>query len=167
MGLLCKVSIFSLFCVLGLGIMMGHVAHAQDSSADYVNAHNAARSQVGVPNVVWDETVANFARNYANQRKGDCQLIHSGGGGRYGENLAGSTGDLSGTDAVRLWVNEKANYDHNSNTCRNGAVCGHYTQVVWRNTKRIGCAKVRCNNGGTFIGCNYSPPGNYAGQKPY
>ena len=109
--------------------------------------------------------IAAYAQNYANQRKGDCRLIHSGG--RYGENLAGSTGDLSGTDAVRLWVNEKADYNYNSNSCASGKVCGHLTQVVWKNTKRIGCAKVRCNNGGTFIICNYDPPGNYVGQKPY
>ncbi|XP_061370079.1 pathogenesis-related protein 1-like [Gastrolobium bilobum] len=161
---LCKVS-FSLSCVLGL-VIMGHVAYAQDSHEDYVNAHNAARSQVGVPNLVWDDTVASFAENYANQRKGDCQLVHSGGGGRYGENLAMSTGDLSGTEAVKLWVNEKANYDYNSNKCVGGE-CLHYTQVVWRNTARLGCAKVRCDNGGTFIGCNYDPPGNYVGQRPY
>ncbi|KAJ0076665.1 hypothetical protein Patl1_35626 [Pistacia atlantica] len=74
-------------------------------------------------------------------------LVHSGGGRKYGENLVGSRADLSGTDVVKMWVNEKANYDYKSNTCAAG--------------------KVRCNNGGTFIGCNYAPPGNYVGQKPY
>ncbi|KAK7328037.1 hypothetical protein VNO77_22131 [Canavalia gladiata] len=161
---LCKVS-FSVLCVLGL-VIVSDVAYAQDSPADYVNAHNAARSQVGVPNLAWDETVAAFATNYANQRKGDCQLVHSGGGGRYGENLAMSTGDMSGTAAVKLWVDEKSHYDYNSNSCVGGE-CGHYTQVVWKNSVRLGCAKVKCNNGGTFITCNYAPPGNYIGQRPY
>ncbi|XP_020234033.1 pathogenesis-related protein 1 [Cajanus cajan] len=161
---LCKVS-FSLFCMLGL-VMVGHMANAQDSHADYVNAHNAARAQVGVPNLAWDDTVAAYAQNYANQRKGDCRLMHSGGG-NYGENIAMSTGDLSGTQAVKLWVDEKPYYDHQSNSCINGQECLHYTQVVWRNSVRLGCAKVRCDNGGTFITCNYSPPGNYAGQSPY
>ncbi|KAJ0077475.1 hypothetical protein Patl1_36325 [Pistacia atlantica] len=119
------------------------------------------------PPVTWDNTVAAFAQNYANQRIGDCALVHSGGGGKYGENLAWGSADLSGTDAVKMWVNEKANYDYNSNTCAAGKACGHYTQVVWRDSVRIGCAKVRCNNGGTFIGCNYAPPSNYNGQKPY
>jgi len=163
--ILTKMSSFSLLCFLGLLLIIGHVAHAQDSQADYVNAHNEARSEVGVQNIVWDNTVASFAQDYANQHKGDCQLIHSGG--RYGENLAASTGDLSGSDAVKLWVNEKADYDYNSNTCASGKVCGHYTQVVWRNSQRLGCAKVKCDNGGTFITCNYDPPGNYVGEKPY
>ncbi|KAK7246659.1 hypothetical protein RIF29_41529 [Crotalaria pallida] len=157
------------FCVLALAIV-SHVANAQDSKQDYLDAHNAARSEVNVPNLVWDDTVAAFAQNYADQRRGDCNLIHSGGGGIYGENLAMSTGDMSGKDAVNLWVDEKPNFNYNEpipNCCVGGQQCLHYTQVVWRNTKSIGCAKVKCNNGGTFITCNYYPPGNYVGQKPY
>ncbi|KAK2447095.1 pathogenesis-related protein 1 precursor [Trifolium repens] len=158
-------SSFSLLCVLGLFLIVARVALAQNSPIDYVNAHNAARSEVGVPNIVWNNTIADSARNYANERKADCQLIHSGG--VYGENLAGSTGDLSGTDAVKLWVDEKSNYDYGSNSCADGAVCDHYTQAVWKTSLRLGCAKVRCDNGGTFIICNYDPPGNYQGQRPY
>lgn len=153
--------------ILGFALIPHHLAHAQDSAADYVNAHNAARSEVGVPPLAWDDTVAQFAQDYANQRKGDCQLVHSGGGGKYGENLAWSSGDqMSGADTVAMWVNEKANYDYSSNSCVGGQ-CGHYTQVVWKTSVRVGCAKVRCDNGGTFIGCNYDPPGNYDGQRPY
>ncbi|XP_044488509.1 pathogenesis-related protein PR-1 type-like [Mangifera indica] len=155
----------SLLCLVGLALFFP--SYAQNSAQDYVNAHNSARAAVGVGPVTWDNTVAAFAQNYANQRIGDCALVHSGGGGKYGENLAWSSADLSGTDAVKMWVDEKADYDYNTNSCAPGKACGHYTQVVWRNSVRIGCAKVRCNNGGTFIGCNYDPPGNYVGQKPY
>ncbi|KAL6210011.1 hypothetical protein ACLB2K_020949 [Fragaria x ananassa] len=106
-----------------------------------------------------------YAQRYANSHSGDCNLVHSNG--PYGESLAKSSGDLSGTSAVNLWVGEKAYYNYNSNTCASGMVCGHYTQVVWRKSVRVGCARVKCMNGGTFIGCNYDPPGNYAGEKPY
>ena len=52
--------------------------------------------------------------------------------------------------------------------CAAGKVCGHYTQVVWRDSTAIGCARVDCNNGGgVFITCNYNPPGNYVGRSPY
>ncbi|RDX66125.1 Pathogenesis-related protein 1, partial [Mucuna pruriens] len=164
MGLCIKVS-FCVMCVLGL-VIVGDVGYAQNSPDDYVNAHNAARSEVGVQNLAWDDTVAAFAENYANKHKADCQLIHSGGDGKYGENLAGSGGDLSGTDAVKMWVKEKANYDYDSNSCVGGE-CLHYTQVVWKDSIRLGCAKVTCDNGGTFISCNYAPPGNYVGERPY
>ncbi|KAL0376035.1 UNVERIFIED_CONTAM: Basic form of pathogenesis-related protein 1 [Sesamum calycinum] len=49
--------------------------HAQNSPQDYLP--NAARAQVGVGPIAWDEKVAAFARNYVNQRVGDCNLVHS------------------------------------------------------------------------------------------
>lgn len=159
---LCKMS-FALVCLLGLALLQPTLA--QDSPQDYLQAHNAARAAVGVQALTWDPNLAAYAQRYANSRKGDCNLVHSGG--PYGENIAKSSGDMSGTAAVNLFVAEKAYYDYNSNTCAPNKVCGHYTQVVWRNSARVGCAKVRCNNGGTFIGCNYDPRGNYIGQKPY
>ncbi|XWS40348.1 hypothetical protein CRYUN_Cryun18bG0133300 [Craigia yunnanensis] len=158
-----KVSSLALTCLMALALVLP--SHAQDSQQDYLNAHNTARAAVGVGPMTWDDTVAAYAQNYANQRSGDCNLVHSNG--PYGENLAWSSGDLSGTDAVTMWVNEKADYNYDSNSCGPGKVCGHYTQVVWRDSVRLGCAKVRCSNGGTFIGCNYDPPGNFIGQKPY
>ncbi|MCL7025766.1 hypothetical protein MKW94_001357 [Papaver nudicaule] len=91
-------------------------------------------------------------------------MIHSGG--PYGENLAMSTGDLSAADAVKMWVDEISNYDYYSNSCQGGE-CLHYTQVVWRNSVRLGCASVPCSAGGTFVICSYDPPGNYIGQRPF
>ncbi|GLJ27027.1 hypothetical protein SUGI_0529840 [Cryptomeria japonica] len=138
----------------------------QDSQSEYLDPHNMARSQVGVSPLVWDDTVASYAQNYANQRKGDCALKHSGG--EYGENLFwGSGKEYTPADAVRLWVDEKQYYNYNSNSCAQGQQCGHYTQVIWKNTKRVGCARVKCNDGDIFITCNYDPPGNFNGQRPY
>ncbi|XP_010530683.1 PREDICTED: pathogenesis-related protein 1-like [Tarenaya hassleriana] len=153
--------------ILAMALVLALVAHtrAQDRPQDFVDAHNRARAAVGVGPIRWDETVAAYARDYANRRRGDCRLVHSSG--PYGENIAWSSGDMSGVSAVQMWVNEKADYNYNTNTCRAGKVCGHYTQVVWRKSVRLGCAKVRCNNGGTFITCNYDPPGNFNGERPY
>ncbi|GAV80285.1 CAP domain-containing protein [Cephalotus follicularis] len=160
----CIISLLALACLIGLALV--HYSFAQNSPQDYLNAHNDARASVGVGALTWDDTVANYAQNYANERINDCQLVHSGG--PYGENLAWGYPDLSGTGAVELWVDEKAYYDYNSNTCEPGKVCGHYTQVVWRNSIHLGCARVICNNNeGTFVICNYDPPGNYVGQRPY
>ncbi|CAN8257959.1 unnamed protein product [Cochlearia groenlandica] len=137
---------------------------AQDNPQDYVSAHNQARSLVGVGPIQWDERIASVARAYADRLRGNnCNLVHSGG--PYGENLAWASPELSGIGAVNMWVNERANYNYASNTC-NG-VCGHYTQVVWRNSVRVGCGKTKCNNGGSLVVCNYDPPGNYVNQKPY
>ncbi|KAG6652676.1 pathogenesis-related protein 1-like [Carya illinoinensis] len=156
----------AIVCVLNYTIIHLSCPQIDSSSQEYVDAHNAARSQVGVGNITWDASVAAYAQNYANQRMGDCsKLVHSGG--PYGENLAWSSGDLSGTAAVNLWVGEKTYYNYTTNSCANGRQCGHYTQVVWLESLRLGCGKVRCNDGGTFINCNYDPPGNYVRQRPY
>ncbi|OMO92165.1 Allergen V5/Tpx-1-related protein [Corchorus olitorius] len=132
---------------------------------EFLDSHNQARAKVNVKPLTWDKQVAAYAQGYANQRIGDCGLVHSGGS--YGENIAMSTGDLSATDAVKMWVDEKVYYNYQSNTCASNQICGHYTQVVWGDSVHVGCAKVKCDNGGTFITCNYDPPGNYNGQKPF
>ncbi|KAM6576803.1 hypothetical protein CsatB_028640 [Cannabis sativa] len=164
-----RVSVSLIICILGLVVML-ESCNGQDSPQDYLALHNRARAQVGVGPMRWDNTVAAYAQNYANQLAwGDCSLTHSGG--NYGENLAGGRGgfQLSGADAVRMWVDEKSMYDYNSNTClsENPWACLHYTQVVWRDSTRLGCAKVHCNVEGIIVICNYDPPGNYIGQRPY
>ncbi|KAI3525509.1 hypothetical protein L1887_04352 [Cichorium endivia] len=154
--------------LLLLAISMGilHISGAQNSPQDYVDAHNQARAEVGVGPMTWDSRVASFAQNYANQRRGDCQLVHSQNSA-YGENLAYASGlALTGVQAVNLWVGEKADYDYNLNTCAPGKICGHYTQVVWSDSVRLGCARVHCDNSAWFVTCNYDPPGNYVGSGP-
>ncbi|KAJ1434853.1 Pathogenesis-related protein 1-like, SCP domain [Sesbania bispinosa] len=141
------------------------MCYGQDSAQDYLDAHNRARSEVGVGPMSWDANVASYAETYVNTLRGSCELVHSGG--PYGENLAWSSGDLSGTAAVDMWVAEKPNYDYDSNSCVGGE-CGHYTQVVWSNSVRLGCAKVQCDDGSsTIISCNYDPPGNFIDQRPF
>ncbi|KAL2927630.1 Pathogenesis-related protein PR-1 type [Bienertia sinuspersici] len=121
---------FELFsCFIFVTLALAHMCHAQNSPQDYVNAHNAARAE------------------------GDCVLQHSTGG-PYGKNIAKGSGALIGTNVVKLWVAEKANYNYNFNTCAPNKVCGHYTQLVWRNSICLGCARVQCNNGWFFITCN-------------
>ncbi|KAJ1257017.1 hypothetical protein BS78_K239400 [Paspalum vaginatum] len=153
------------------------MAQSTADEQEFLALHNEARREVGVEDVVWDETVAAFARAYAARRAGDCALMHSDQAERwklnYGENIAaGPPGaDTTVAWAVNSWVSEKQYYDSASGVCMKGQpqdlACGHYTQVVWRNTKAIGCARVMCDNGGVFITCNYTPAGNVNGQRPF
>uniref|UniRef100_A0A0D9V169 SCP domain-containing protein n=1 Tax=Leersia perrieri TaxID=77586 RepID=A0A0D9V169_9ORYZ len=160
----------AILLALAIAAAVACPCQAQNSQQDYVKLHNAARAAVGVGPVTWDTSVQAFAENYARQRAGDCKLIHSSNRDNLGENLFwGSAGkDWSAADAVQSWVNEKKDYNYGSNSCAPGKVCGHYTQVVWRASTKIGCARVVCsNNRGVFITCNYKPAGNYVGQRPY
>ncbi|CAI0448631.1 unnamed protein product [Linum tenue] len=140
---------------------------AQDKPEDFLAAHNKVRAADGVGPLKWSPTLALYASSYANElAAGGCNNIHHSDG-PFGENLAYSEGDLSGVKAVELWADEKANYDYKSNTCAAGKICGHYTQVVWKDTLEVGCAKVKCPGGGTLISCNYDPTGNYEGERPF
>ncbi len=86
------------------------------------------------------------------------------------------TPSQSVASAVASWVNEEQYYDHATNSCASGQVCGHYTQIVWKNTTRVGCAQAHCTTNSPFGAgfpdwdmsvCDFSPPGNYVGEAPY
>lgn len=127
---------------------------------------NEAREQVGVSPLKWDVKLATYARVYARERRGDCLLQHSEG--PFGENIFwGSVRGWNATDAVGAWVDEKKWYNYANNSCSSGQDCTHYTQIVWRTTTNVGCAVIKCNSGDTFITCNYYPPGNFVGARPY
>jgi len=139
-----------------------------------LNEHNAARSQVGVPALFYSGNLAGEATSWSN----NCLFQHSGVGG---ENLFASTNQASAIECADAWIAEKKFYaggtvpDH---CCTNGfESCGHYTQVVWRNTQFVGCDYQDCsqnspfgsaNNGNWRLWvCRYSPPGNIIGQKAF
>lgn len=131
---------------------------------DMVSAHNAVRAGVGTPPLTWSDSLAALAQNFANR------LLASGGfapshNPDYGENLFDITGAAaSSAEVVKAWAGEARDYDYSSNTCR--ARCGHYTQVVWSGTKQVGCGVARGGGREVWV-CNYNPPGNWAGQRPY
>ncbi|KAF5198137.1 Lysosomal pro-x carboxypeptidase [Thalictrum thalictroides] len=85
----------------------------------------------------WNTTVANYAKDYSQQRSEDCVLVHSQGPD-YGENLYLGTGlgqgVLDAAAAVKGWVGEIDSYDYNSNTCDNDFLSSMKADiVVWRN----------------------------------
>ncbi|XP_027732565.1 peptidase inhibitor 16 [Vombatus ursinus] len=141
-----------------------------------VELHNRYRSQVSPPatnmkNLKWDEDLAAFAKAYASK----CVWGHNKDRGRRGENLFAITeGEMDLQLAVEQWYNEHEHYSLGNATCAEGQMCGHYTQVVWAKTERIGCGSQFCEKlEGVMetnihvLVCNYEPPGNVKGQKPY
>ncbi|KAK2992534.1 hypothetical protein RJ640_004308 [Escallonia rubra] len=131
-----------------------------------LNAHNAVRARHRLPPLKWNAKLAKYAKFYANKRRGDCALVHSDS--NYGENIFWGKGNgWKPADAVAAWAAQEAYYNYKSNTCMAGKDCLHYTQVVWRSTQSVGCAKIKCGNGDTHVVCEYYPHGNTIGQRPY
>ena len=132
-------------------------------------AHNEVRRALGIADLSWSTEIAAYAQewadylvaNYGNQAF--CGMQHRTAGA-YGENLAAGGGGLTAASVVNLWANEAQNYNYSNNSC-NG-VCGHYTQVIWSKTTELGCGMAQCAGGEVWV-CNYNPPGNYSGQRPY
>ena len=131
------------------------------------DAHNEVRAAVGVPDLAWDEALAQVAQDWSDHLSADedCSLIHSAN--QYGENLFWSSGSVDAQRVVDAWAGESVDYDYDSNSCTPGEQCGHYTQIVWDSTERVGCALVACDGGGEVWTCSYDPPGNYVGEQPY
>ncbi len=135
--------------------------------AGMLAAHNQARQSVGVPPLRWSAELAATAQRWADRlRESRCAMRHSGAAG-LGENLAWASGQsLTPAQVVAMWVGERRHSDAARNTCAPGQVCGHYTQVVWRGTTHVGCGMASCGNSEVWV-CNYTPPGNVMGQRPY
>ncbi|KAJ1433513.1 Ves allergen [Sesbania bispinosa] len=139
-------------------------------SLEFLFRHNLVRAAKWEFPLMWDSQLEQYARWWAGQRKADCKVEHSfpENDFKLGENIFwGSGSSWTPTDAVRAWADEEKYYTYATNACVAGQMCGHYTQIVWKNTRRIGCARVVCDGGDVFMTCNYDPVGNYVGERPY
>ena len=137
-----------------------------------IRLHNKVRGDVGIGPVTWSKKLAIYAQEWANQLGStSCKLKHRPSSGKwkqeYGENLfMGIIGYYGVANAIKAWESERQYYRGQTLTSSNWYDSGHYTQMVWKNSKEIGCAKVECNDN-IIVVCNYDPPGNILGQKPY
>lgn len=132
------------------------------------SAHNQVRAAHGVVDIEWDDDLAAIAQAWAD----GCQWGHNDGRSDsyatyVGENIYGASFDPTGAQVTESWASEEANYNYENNSC-NG-VCGHYTQIVWAKSTKLGCAVANCPGGevANFVVCDYAPGGNFNGEKPY
>ncbi|XP_050995664.1 GLIPR1-like protein 1 [Acomys russatus] len=147
---------------------------------EFVDHHNELRGKVNptaadMNSLSWDKALAEVARTWAKR----CLFSHNPcTGKRYGcisgydylgENIYLGGINTVPRQVVYAWYNESKDYDFDNKTC--SKTCGHYTQVVWAKSLKVGCAVANCphllgNSAGLFV-CNYSPAGNYKDVNPY
>jgi len=125
-----------------------------DFAKQCLDSHNKYRAQHDASPLEWDETMANHAEGVS----ATCIFEHSGSS--YGENLA--AGYDSPDAAITAWYDEKDQYNGDFSSA-----AGHFSQLVWKGAKKVGCGQVDCagKNGtpGKFFTCNYDT-GNVIGS---
>ncbi|KXJ08635.1 ectin [Exaiptasia diaphana] len=128
-------------------------------------AHNEYRRRHGAPPLIWDTELANDAQNYANKLAAEHAFRHDQKEltvKNEGENLASSMGaKLDCAGATKLWYDEVKDYDFSHPGFNHKT--GHFTQVVWKATKRVGVG-ISSSGKEYRVVARYSPPGNYFGQ---
>lgn len=144
---------------------------------DMLNVHNQERALVNSIPLLWSDQLADYAQTWANHlANSGCHLVHRTNAEDTlgtGENLAwyssygSAPQNIGSARPAQDWAAEKVDYSYVSNSCAAGKACGHYTQMVWNTTLNVGCARSICPDNGQIWVCNYSPPGNYIGVKPY
>jgi pathogenesis-related protein 1 len=172
-------------------VLFATPASAQVSSTEALAAFNAERAMYpGVGPLQWSPQLATYAQSWANhlaeidraehrQLRSDNPLAP---GQTAGETIAGPADfpPFTVKDAIQLWINEKVYYHYDQDdglagysssppgcTAPRGAVCGHFLQVIWKNTQFVGCGSGTAADGSIYIVCNYIPSGLFSGQKPY
>ncbi|KXT07185.1 hypothetical protein AC578_2475 [Pseudocercospora eumusae] len=146
---------------------------------DYSNLvivhHNIHRTNHSASPLTYDEGLASTAAKIAATCNFEHQMDVDGGG--YGQNLAaGTTEDQIGDAITDMWYNGEVGYYANDYGQENPDMSnfgnwGHFSQMVWKATEKVGCATQNCPGGvqnapgiDTLTVCNYSPAGNVAGE---
>jgi pathogenesis-related protein 1 len=157
----------------------------QDFSEAEINeilaAHNIARAAKCQPPLTWDPKAAIVAKNYAancpsgHNANRDSQYQTAGGkcddswpycsSSILGENIAWMTAGTL-TQFVNLWVSEENQWSCGTLPSYQKGT-GHYTQVVWDDTYRVGCGRYTNCNKMEILVCDYFPPGNFNPNSNY
>ena len=133
-------------------------------------AHNQARQQYGVGPLVWDEGLERDAQDYARILARTGKFEHDPQKGRnpqQGENLfVGTRTAYSYGSMIGYLIEERRYYRPGRfpDVSRSGdwEDVGHYTQIVWPTTQRVGCA-IASNEEDDYLVCRYLPAGNVYG----
>lgn len=140
---------------------------------EIVNFHNELRRSVSpsaqdMLQMSWSDDIKASMQTWVDK----CKLAHGLpstrelNGYEMGENLFYSSTLQSWTAVIKAWHSEVQNYQYPKGST-NGQEVGHYTQVIWNSSYRVGCAMAVCPNNIYFYGCQYYRAGNFRTWRPY
>eukprot|EP00929_Paragymnodinium_shiwhaense_P020584 TRINITY_DN13676_c0_g1_i2.p1 TRINITY_DN13676_c0_g1~~TRINITY_DN13676_c0_g1_i2.p1 ORF type:complete len:331 (-),score=30.44 TRINITY_DN13676_c0_g1_i2:313-1305(-) len=129
----------------------------------------------GVPVFTWDDAIAANAQAWADNgvyehSTNAARVINSE---QCGENLAWGYPTRDGISSTVAWYSEiqytepYGTADSMTDAVPANEAIGHYTQVVWKGSTKLGCGKGTATvggNAGDYWVCQYCTAGNYGGQ---
>ncbi|XP_012282622.1 Golgi-associated plant pathogenesis-related protein 1 [Orussus abietinus] len=136
-----------------------------------LKVHNKYRALHGSPDLKIEEELNKFAQEWAESLAKQDKAEHRDQD-QYGENIyAMSNTDpewkgVHAEDAVKSWYDEVALYKFGEDEPKDLTEVGHFTQVVWKETLKVGVGLATSTGGTVYVVCNYDPPGNVVGQFP-
>ena len=133
--------------------------------------HNAERATLRLDPLIWDQALAKDAARWATKLAADNRFEHATDELRrtkQGENLwMGTAKAYTHAEMLSFWLDErkmaKSGVFPQVSQTGNWTDVGHYTQMVWPATRKIGCA-VATNLDDEFLVCRYFPAGNRIGD---
>lgn len=154
-------------------LLQGSVGLRTNLDDRLLAAHNRERAAAGIAPLYWNAALAANAAEWAAELTALGDLEHAPGDpdDPEGENLfAGTRGYYPPEAMVGMWIEEKQYFEpgvfpDNSST-GDFADVGHYTQLMWRDTRQVGCA-VAPGAELDFLVCRYSAAGNVEGERPF
>lgn len=145
----------------------------REGASQILQMHNAARREVGSPPLTWSNQLAKDSQGWANKMARDWVFRHSTKAerGNSGENLwMGSAGYFSPRDMVASFLSERRLFKYGRfpyvSRTGNWSHVGHYTQIVWSDTRQVGCGLTEARSY-AFLVCRYRPSGNVMGRYPF
>ncbi|XP_064079225.1 uncharacterized protein LOC135196370 isoform X3 [Macrobrachium nipponense] len=137
-----------------------------DFAEECLKAHNNYRKKHGVPALKLNKELSKFAKEWA-QTIAKKNVLQHRDNNKYGENIycawsSNPNHKIKGSEAVESWYSEIKDYTFGKEPFDLRA--GHFTQVVWQDSKELGVGYARSPTGKIFVVANYNPAGNFVGS---
>jgi uncharacterized protein YkwD len=150
-----------LLCLISVALSV--TLDLETARQESLEQHNYYRAQHQVGDLTRSADLEKIAQSYSEYLSSANLFEHSSNtynGDYMGECLySGTISEHIGSDSVNLWYSEVDEYDFNNPGWNYDA--GHFTQVVWKDSKLLGCGFACGTNNYCYVTCNYYPGGNY------
>ncbi|MFI6313128.1 CAP family protein [Nocardia fusca] len=148
-----RTAFLGVIAALMIGSLPAAAPAQAQASAAILDLMNTVRAKYHAPPLEWNNDLARAATAYTKA----CKNKPSNADGRYGESRWHSTNNNAGIrDAVNAWAGQASKYRFDN---RYSSETGDFTQLVWKDSSRVGAGIAKCSTG-TFVVARYTPPGN-------